>query len=118
MLPPVLPLRNPLYPLAVCLALAASACEIVADFDRDKINQSTVAAPGDLPKIPAVPAERPQPAHDAGPLDAGLDDAGVSMDAGDSDGGTDADAALDADTDGGDASAPDAGMDAASGAEI
>lgn len=113
MLSPRLPSRA----LALLVGLAAGGCEIIADFDRDKINQSMVTT-GDLPQIPVVPPEKPVPMDDGGAEDAGTDvDAGADAAVGDAgegemDSGPAADP-LDAGADGGDASEPptDAGAD-------
>lgn len=107
-----------MLPAALLLTLASGGCELVADFDREKIVTANTKPPSD---IYMFPAERPVEPRDAGgepkvdasaPIeDAGLDGGGAvdggdaGMDGGAMDGGSDPDASLDA-------AAGDAGGDA------
>jgi hypothetical protein len=103
--------------LALALWLGLPGCELIAKFDRDKIETRTTRPPGQSP-IP-VPQEPdggfPQvmdAAVDGGDLDASSDAAlpdGSALDAG---GDAGADAATDAATDAGSDAAVDAGADA------
>ena len=76
--------------LTLVLSVLLGGCELVADFDRDKIPSERPDAGPDAGTVPDEPTDPPDAAMPGGPVDASTDEPDPDdVDAGDDDAGDD-----------------------------